>query len=83
VLKEARGIVFGDMRQCVSPEENDYLERAILHSLRDFEGPVAIGLRSGHVGVPNITLPLGVAVRLDLAEAGNPRMHFLEAAVTI
>jgi muramoyltetrapeptide carboxypeptidase len=83
VLKEAHGIVFGDMRQCVSEEENDYLERAILHSLRDFEGPIAIGLRSGHVGVPNITLPLGVAVKLDLSDAGNPRMHFLEAAVTI
>lgn len=83
ILKEAHGIVFGDMHQCVSEEENDYLERAILHSLRDFEGPIAIGLRSGHVGVPNITLPLGVAVKLDLSEAGNPRMHFLEAAVTI
>ncbi len=34
VLKRVRGIVFGDMRQCVSAEENDYLERAILHSLR-------------------------------------------------
>jgi muramoyltetrapeptide carboxypeptidase len=83
VLKEAHGIVFGDMRQCVTTEENDYLERAILHSLRDFDGPIAIGLRSGHVGVPNITLPLGVAVKLDLSEVGNPRMHFLEAAVSI
>jgi muramoyltetrapeptide carboxypeptidase len=83
VLKEVHGIVFGDMRQCVSPEENDYLERAILHSLRGFDGPIAIGLRSGHVGVPNITLPLGVAVKLDLSEAGNPQIHFLEAAVTI
>jgi len=83
ILKEAHGIVFGDMRQCVPEEENDYLERAILHSLRDFEGPIAIGLRSGHVGVPNVTLPLGIPVKLDLAEAGNPRMHFLEAAVTI
>lgn len=83
VLKEVYGIVFGDMRQCVSPEENDYLERAILHSLRDFEGPIAIGLSSGHVGVPNVTLPLGIPVKLDLADAGNPRMHFLEAAVTV
>jgi len=83
VLKEVHGIVFGDMSQCVSPEENDYLERAILHSLRDFEGPIAIGLRSGHVGTPNITLPLGIAVKLDLTETGNPRMYFLEAAVTV
>lgn len=83
VLKEVHGIIFGDMRQCVPEEENDYLERAILHSLRDFDGPIAIGLRSGHVGTPNVTLPLGVAVKLDLADAGNPRMHLLDAAVTV
>lgn len=83
LLNEVHGIVFGDMRQCVSPEENDYLERAILHSLRDFDGPIAIGLHSGHVGTPNVTLPLGIPVKLDLADAGNPRMHFLEAAVTV
>jgi muramoyltetrapeptide carboxypeptidase len=81
VLKEARGIVFGDMRQCVTAAENDYLEWAIMHSLRDFDGPIAIGLRSGHVGTPNVTLPLGIAVKLDLAEAGNPQMHFLDSAV--
>jgi muramoyltetrapeptide carboxypeptidase len=69
------------MRQCVSPEEQDYLERAIVHSLRDFDGPIAVGLRSGHVGASNVTIPLGVAARLDLTEARNPRMHLLEAAV--
>ncbi|HZY72730.1 MAG TPA: LD-carboxypeptidase [Edaphobacter sp.] len=83
VLESVRGIVFGDMHQCVAAEEHDYLERAILHSLRDFDGPIAIGLPSGHVDGSNITLPLGVAVKLDLAEAGNPRMHFLEAAVKV
>jgi muramoyltetrapeptide carboxypeptidase len=51
--------------------------------LRDFEGPIAIGLRCGHVGVSNITLPLGIAARLDLREATNPRMHLLEGAVTV
>lgn len=83
VLEGVRGIVFGDMRQCVTPTEDEYLDRAILHSLRDFDGPIAIGLRSGHVDTPNVTLPLGVPVKLDLAEPGNPQMHFLEAAVTV
>jgi muramoyltetrapeptide carboxypeptidase len=83
LLDRVRGIVFGDMRQCVPPEEADYLERAILHSLRDFDGPIAIGLRCGHVYGANITLPLGIPVKLDLTEAGNPLMHFLEAAVTV
>jgi muramoyltetrapeptide carboxypeptidase len=82
LLDDVRGIVFGDMGQCVSPQEQDYLERAVLHALRDFAGPIAIGLRSGHVSGANVTLPLGVRVKLDLTDADNPEMHFLEAAVT-
>jgi muramoyltetrapeptide carboxypeptidase len=81
LLEGVEGIVFGDMQQCVSAEESELLERAILHALADFAGPIAIGLRSGHVSAPNITLPLGVRVRLDLGDAENPQLHFLEAAV--
>jgi muramoyltetrapeptide carboxypeptidase len=83
LLDKVTGIVFGDMRQCVAADDAEYLDRAILHSLRDFEGPIAIGLRSGHVGASNITLPLGIAASLDLSESGNPRMHLLEEAVTV
>jgi muramoyltetrapeptide carboxypeptidase len=82
LLKKVTGIVFGDMRLCVPREEDSYVDRAILHSLRDFKGPIAIGLRSGHVESSNITLPLGVSTMLDLSDAGNPRMHLLEAAIT-
>jgi muramoyltetrapeptide carboxypeptidase len=57
------------------------LEAAVLHALADFAGPIAIGLRSGHVDGANLTLPLGVRVRLEMNAAGNPRMEFLEAAV--
>jgi muramoyltetrapeptide carboxypeptidase len=84
-LDAVKGIVFGDMGQCVTVEESDLLERAILHSLRDFAGPIAIGLRCGHVSAPNITLPLNVRVKLDLAGPDlnkNPQLRFLEAAVT-
>jgi len=83
LLEHVSGIVFGDMRQCVAAEELPLLEQAIRHALADFTGPVAIGLRSGHVDTPNITLPLGVRVRLELSTAGNPRMDFLEAAVAV
>jgi muramoyltetrapeptide carboxypeptidase len=83
LLDQVTGIVFGDMRQCVTHEEDAFLDRAILYALRDFPGPIAIGLRSGHVDAPNITLPLGTAASLDLREAGNPRMHLLEVAVTV
>ena len=83
LLEHVSGIVFGDMRQCVAPEEEPLLEQAILHALADFAGPVAMGLRSGHVDAANLTLPLGVRVRLDLGAVGNPRMEFLEAAVKV
>jgi muramoyltetrapeptide carboxypeptidase len=82
-LEGVKGIVFGDMAQCVAEEEQEYLERAILHSLRDFSGPVAIGLSCGHVNGANITLPLGVQVKLDLTEWEHPRMDFVEAAVSV
>jgi muramoyltetrapeptide carboxypeptidase len=82
-LDGVKGIVFGDMQQCVAAEEMELLEKAILHALRDFDGPIAIGLRSGHVDGPNVTLPLGVQVQLDCTDTAHPRMHFLEAAVTL
>lgn len=82
-LEGVKGIVFGDMAQCVAAEEQEYLERAILHSLREFRGPIAIGLRSGHVYGANVTLPLGVRVKLDLTEWENPRMDFVESAVSV
>ncbi len=69
MLENVTGIVFGDMKQCVPPEDEPLLEQAILHALGDFTGPIAIGLRSGHVDTPNITVPLGVRVRLDLSAA--------------
>jgi muramoyltetrapeptide carboxypeptidase len=82
-LDDVRGIVFGDMAQCVPQEEHDLLERAILHGLRGFAGPVAIGLRCGHVGGANRTLPLGASVRLDLTDSDNPALRFLEPAVSV
>jgi muramoyltetrapeptide carboxypeptidase len=83
MLEDVSGIVFGDMRQCVAPEDDGLLERAILHALRDFAGPIAIGLRSGHVAAPNVTVPLGVRIRLDLSKRDEPRLEFLEAAVSL
>jgi muramoyltetrapeptide carboxypeptidase len=83
MLDHVSGVVFGDMVQCVPPEDQTAVEQSILHALRDFAGPIAIGLRSGHVDTPNVTLPLGVRVRLDLSAVENPRMDFLEAAVRV
>jgi muramoyltetrapeptide carboxypeptidase len=68
MLKHVRGVVLGDMSACVEADEMELLEAACLHALRDFEGPVAIGLRSGHVRGGNRSLPLGSWVRMEGAE---------------
>lgn len=81
-LDDVTGIVFGDMGQCVLPEQMPLLEAALLHSLRDFAGPIAIGLRCGHVNGPNLTLPLGVEARLECDDRANSRLHFIDGAVT-
>ncbi|MDE1161517.1 MAG: LD-carboxypeptidase [Acidobacteriaceae bacterium] len=65
LLKNVRGIVFGDMGANVEPDELPLLEGALLHALSEFEGPIAIGLRSGHVRGGNRSVPLGEFVALE------------------
>ncbi len=66
-LDSVRGIVFGEMLDCVSPgAAPELLEDAILGVLDEFDGPIAIGLRSGHVSHQNVTLTIGVEVELSL-----------------
>lgn len=83
LLDHVSGIIFGDMGRCVAPEGMPLLEAALLHGLKDFAGPIAIGLRCGHVDGPNVTLPLGVDVRLECDDPANPRLHFIDGAVTL
>ena len=81
LLEGVQGIVFGDMAQCVEADQQAALEASLLHALADFRGPIAIGLRSGHVAAGNVTLPLGVDVELDFTAVGNQRMYLREAGV--
>jgi muramoyltetrapeptide carboxypeptidase len=76
MLEGVTGIVFGDMQKCVGLEEMALLEGALLHALRDFNGPIAMGLRSGHVDGANVTLPLGVRVRVEGGEMGAAMEFF-------
>ena len=79
-LTEVRGIVFGPMRDCVQPGNADeLLDAVLLRVLDDFPGPVAIGLRSGHVLERNITVPIGVESELDLTNA--PMLRFQPSVV--
>ena len=82
LLDGVEAIVFGDMRQCVPETDDALLDAALLHALRDFPGPICIGLRSGHVDTPKITLPLGIRTALDTNDPQNPTLHLLESAVT-
>lgn len=65
MLKHVRGIILGDMAANVKPDEMQLLEAACLHALDDFVGPIAIGLRSGHVVGQNRSLPLGAWVKMN------------------
>jgi muramoyltetrapeptide carboxypeptidase len=80
-LESVRGIVFGEMHDCVSPGGSPkLLDEVILRVFEDFPGPIAIGLRSGHVSRSNVTLTLGVEAELALTDQAMLRL--LEPAVT-
>ena len=73
------GIIFGEMLDCVAPgQKTSILDEVILRVLDWFQGPIAIGLRSGHVSRRNVTLAFGIEAELDLVRA--PLLSFLERA---
>jgi muramoyltetrapeptide carboxypeptidase len=79
-LRSVRGIVFGEMLDCVQPGNQDYtLQQVVLRVLSDFQGPIVYGLKSGHVSGANVTLPLGVQADLA-AEGSSVRLRILEAS---
>jgi len=79
-LDGAKGIVFGEMLECTSHgAPPDLLEQVIRRAFEDFPGPVAMGLRSGHVSRDNVTLTFGVEAEL-IAE-DDPELRMLEPAV--
>jgi muramoyltetrapeptide carboxypeptidase len=80
-LKGVRGIVFGQMVECVqTPNQGYTLEEVVMRIVGDLEVPVAYGMRSGHVTKENITLPIGVRARLTV-RGGSVRLRILEGAV--
>lgn len=67
-LDEVRGIIFGEMLDCIQNQEQGYtLEEVVLRVVGDLSIPVAYGLRSGHVSRENITLPIGVRAVLSVS----------------
>ncbi|MFZ0320331.1 MAG: LD-carboxypeptidase [Candidatus Sulfotelmatobacter sp.] len=77
-----RGIVFGEMLDCVQNANQGYkLQDVVLRIVGDLGVPVAYGVRSGHVTTGNITLPIGVRAGLTVRD-GEVKLKILEAAVT-
>lgn len=63
------GFVFGEMLDCASPgAEPELLDKVIASALADFNGPIGLGLRSGHVSRENVTLTFGVEAEFNVSE---------------
>jgi muramoyltetrapeptide carboxypeptidase len=81
-LTGVRGIIFGEMLDCVqSPNQGYTLEQVVIKVVGELGVPVAYGLRSGHVSRQNITLPFGVNARL-VVSGSEVMLEFLESATT-
>ena len=81
-LNGVRGIVFGEMRDCIQTANQGYkLEEIVVRIVGKLGVPVAYGVRSGHVTAGNITLPIGVRAELTV-RGGQVSLRILEAAVT-
>jgi muramoyltetrapeptide carboxypeptidase len=77
-----RGIVFGEMRDCVQAANQGYtLQEVVLRIVGELGVPVAYGVRSGHVTAGNMTLPIGVRAGLTVG-GGQVKLKILESAVT-
>lgn len=79
-FRNARAVIFGEMKDCIQTENQGYtLQEVILDVLDDLKIPVYFGFPSGHVKGLNWTIPLGVRARVG----HHPAFHLeiLEGAV--
>jgi muramoyltetrapeptide carboxypeptidase len=82
-LTGVRGIVFGEMWDCIQTANQGYtLQQVVLRIVGELGVPVAYGVRSGHVTAGNITLPFGVQAELKV-RGDQVNLRILEAAVTL
>jgi muramoyltetrapeptide carboxypeptidase len=78
-LDHLAGVIFGEMPGCFENSDGDpaLLLSVIEDIFSEYAYPVGFGLPAGHGG-ENLTLPLGVRVRLDTPQRS---LTFLESAV--
>jgi muramoyltetrapeptide carboxypeptidase len=76
---EVRGIVFGEMTDCIQHADQGYrIQDVLAECTADLNVPVMFGLPSGHSPRGNLTLPFGVTATLD---ASRGALSIDEAAV--
>jgi muramoyltetrapeptide carboxypeptidase len=76
-----RGIVFGEMLNCIQTANQGYkLEEVVMRIVGELGVPVAYGVPSGHVTKKNITLPIGVRAELTVLR-GLVKLTILESSV--
>jgi len=76
-----RGIVFGEMVDCLQTANQGYtLQDVVTRIVGDLGVPVAFGVRSGHVTLRNITLPFGVRAKV-MVRSEHVTLRILESAV--
>jgi muramoyltetrapeptide carboxypeptidase len=81
-FESVRGVVFGEMLQCLQhPNQGYTLEEILLDLLGEFSFPVLFGFATGHTSRPNVIVPFGVRARLDLTSPA-PLFELQESAVT-
>jgi len=82
-LKDVRGLIFGEMLDCVPAAHQGYtLEEVVMRIVGELGIPIAYGLRSGHVSHQNITLPIGVSALLNVGDTGVT-LEILEPATIL
>lgn len=82
-LDKVRGLIFGEMIDCMQAAYQDYtLQEVIMRSVGELGMPIIYGVKTGHVSSNNITLPLGVRAKL-VAEKGEVSVRILESAVSV
>lgn len=78
---EVRGVVFGEMLNCIQNANQGYtLEEVLMDLLGEYNFPVLYGFPTGHTSRPNVIVPFGVRARLDLS-SNDPLFELLESAV--
>ena len=79
-FEDVTGIIFGEMLDCASPGmPPEFLEQVIARFFDDFDGPIAMGLRSGHVSRQNVTLIFGADEELRVGQEAE--LEVLEPGV--